>query len=131
MFLSMRRIPAQPTRGFTLIEVLVALAIVAIALSAGVQASGALIHNAQRQSDTLLAQLCAENELIKMRLSKQMPGVGDSDVTCEQAGRSFGVTLSVFVTPNPNFLRVEAHVRDGIDASAYSLLTVATVVGRF
>lgn len=123
--------PAPPVRGFTLIEVLVALAIVAIALAAGVQASNALLHNAQRQSDTLLAQLCAENELIKMRLSRQMPGVGDSDFGCEQGGRSFGGTLSVFVAPNPNFRRVEAHVRDATDATARPLLTVATVVGRF
>lgn len=122
---------SQPARGFTLIEVLVALAIVAIALAAGVQASSALFRNAQRQSDTLLAQLCAENELIKMRLSRQMPSVGDSGFTCTQAGQVFGGTLSVFVTPNPNFRRVEARVRDGTDASARPLLTVATVVGRF
>ena len=119
------------TRGFTLIEVLVALAIVAIALAAGVQASNALIHNAQRQGDTLLAQLCAENELVRMRLSRQMPGVGDTVTTCEQAGRSFGVTLSVFVTPNPNFRRVVAHVRDGTEPSAPQLLLVSTVVGRY
>lgn len=34
------------TRGFTLIEVLVALVIVAIALGAGIKAAGALTHNA-------------------------------------------------------------------------------------
>ena len=44
-------------RGFTLIEVLVALAIVAIALMAGLQATTALARNAQRQSDILLAHL--------------------------------------------------------------------------
>jgi general secretion pathway protein I len=117
--------------GFTLIEVLVALAIVAIALAAGAQASGALLHNAQRQSNTLLAQLCAENELVKMRLSRQMPATGDSAFVCTQAGNVFGGTLSVFGTPNPNFRRVEANVRDGAEASAAPVLTVSTVVGRF
>ncbi|MBC7393639.1 MAG: prepilin-type N-terminal cleavage/methylation domain-containing protein, partial [Variovorax sp.] len=57
------------SRGFTLIEVLVALAIVAIALAAGTQATMALTRNAQRQSDVLLAQLCVENELVKARLA--------------------------------------------------------------
>ena len=68
--------------GFTLIEVLVALGIVAIALTAGLKATASLGRNAQRQSDVLLAQLCAENELIKLRLSRQMPGVGDSSSDC-------------------------------------------------
>lgn len=75
-------------RGFTLVEVLVALGIVAIALVAGLQASAALIRNAQRQSDMLLAQLCAENELTRVRLARQMPGVGESSGTCTSACRS-------------------------------------------
>ena len=114
--------------GFTLIEVLVALAIVAVALAAGVQASNALVLHAGRQSDGLLAQLCAENELVKTRLSKQMPGLGDSDFSCEQAGRRLRGTLSVAATPNPNFLRVQAQVRD---EAGQPLRLLATVVGRF
>jgi len=66
--------------GFTLIEVMVALGIVAIALTAGLQATTALTNNALRQSDVLLAHICAENELVKVRLAKQMPGVGESDI---------------------------------------------------
>ena len=115
------------TRGFTLVEVLVALGIVAIALTAGLQATAALTRNAQRQSDVLLAQMCAENELIKTRLSRQMPDVGDSTVACEQAGQSFSVVLAVRPTPNPNFRRVDAQVLSG----ETSVLRLSTVVGKY
>ncbi|MDP2092523.1 MAG: type II secretion system minor pseudopilin GspI [Hydrogenophaga sp.] len=118
---------ARRLRGFTLIEVLVALGIVAIALAAGAQATGALTLNAQRQSDFLLAQMCAENELVKARLSRQMPSVGDSTEPCEQAGKQFDVVVSVQPTPNPSFRRVDAQVNDG----ATPILRLSTVVGRF
>lgn len=114
-------------RGFTLIEVLVALGIVAIALVAGLQATTALTNNALRQSDVLLAHICAENELVKVRLSRQMPGVGESTVPCEQAGRPFSVQVGVLPTPNPSFRRVDAQVLDG----ASPVLRLSTVVGRF
>ena len=129
--MTLLRRSAPAVRGFTLIEVLVALAIVAIALATGVQASNALVQNAQRQSDVLLGQLCADNALVRMRLSKQMPAVGDSSFTCDQAARTRGGTLSVFVTPNPNFRRVEVKIRESASAGAYTLLTVSTVVGRY
>ncbi len=120
--------PQPPTqRGFTLIEVLVALGIVAIALVAGLQATAALTNNAQRQSDNLLAQICAENELVKVRLSRQMPGIGQSNVACLQAERNLTVVLTVAATPNPSFRRVDAQVFD----SDTPLLRVSTVVGRF
>ncbi len=114
-------------RGFTLIEVLVALGIVAVALVAGLQATAALTNNAQRQSDNLLAQICAENELVKVRLSKQMPGIGQSNVVCLQADHNLTVVLTVAPTPNPSFRRVDAQVFD----KESPLLRVSTVVGRF
>ncbi|RZL92055.1 MAG: type II secretion system protein GspI [Variovorax sp.] len=115
-------------RGFTLIEVLVALGIVAIALAAGTQATMALTRNAQRQSDLLLAQLCAENELVKARLARQLPAVGDAGLVCTQANTSFAVTVSTTATLNPNFRRVDVQVRDAADAP---VLRLSTVVGRY
>ncbi|MEJ7928821.1 type II secretion system minor pseudopilin GspI [Ramlibacter sp. AN1015] len=115
------------SRGFTLVEVMVALAVVSIALVAGLQATAALTRNALRQSDMLLAQICAENELARIRLARQMPGVGESSSTCEQAGQAFEVVLGVAATPNPNFLRVDAQVRQ----AGQPMLRISTVVGRY
>jgi len=122
-------IPPQgrPQGGFTLVEVLVALSIVAIAFMAGLQATTALTRNALRQSDIVLAQLCAENELVQARLSRQMPSVGDTQVSCEQAGRQLTVALSVRPTPNPSFRRMDAQVLDGEN----SILRISTIIGRY
>ena len=117
---------AQVQRGFTLVEVLTALAIVAIALLAGSQASSALVRNAQRQSDVLLAQICAENALIATRLSRQMPPIGDTTQPCDQVGRDLLVNLVVRPTPNPSFRRVDAQVFD----DSQPVLRLSTIVGR-
>jgi general secretion pathway protein I len=114
--------------GFTLIEVLVALAIVAVTLGAGMRASGAATENAQRMTDVMTAQWCAENQLTGMRLSRQLPGVGDATFTCEQMGRTFSGSIITRPTPNPNFRRVDAVVGDG---DGRTLVSITTILGRF
>ena len=113
--------------GFTLIEVLVALAIVAIALVAGLQATAALTTNAMRQSSVLLAQLCAENELGRVRLARQMPGVGATVRATSKSTFPWRQAVRRSPTPNPNFLRVDAQV---FEASG-PVLRISTVVGRY
>ena len=121
----------QQQRGFTLIEVLVALAVVAITLSAGLQATGALTRAATRQTDQWLAQVCAENALTRLRLARQLPDVGDSVTACEQVGQILQVRLAVLPTPNPNFRRVDATVEGVVDGTLVRLLTISTVQGRY
>ncbi|MEO0002397.1 MAG: hypothetical protein RLZZ22_89 [Pseudomonadota bacterium] len=119
-------------RGFTLVEILVALAIVAVALSAGLQATGALTRMAERQPQQWLAQLCAENELVRLRLLRQLPPVGESSSSCEQAGQTLTVRLRVNPTPNPSFRRVETAI-DNPDPAAGGgqLLQLTTIMGRY
>ena len=106
---------------------MVALGMVAIALVAGLKATAALTDNARRQSDMLLARLCAENELVRVRLSRQMPDVGEALSTCQQGPESFDVALVASPTPNPNFRRVDAIVR----RADTQILRVSTIVGRY
>ncbi len=114
-------------RGFTLIEVLVALAIVAVSVMAGIRAAGSMTRNADRQWQVLLAQVCADNALYRLRLGSTLPNVGESRVTCPQAELALDVVLTVQTTPNPSFRRVDAQVF----LQTMPLLRVSTVLGRY
>ena len=111
--------------GFTLIEVLVALFIVALTLITGVKASNTLMQSAERQKSTLLAQLCIDNYLVSMRLSKQLPGTGEQISTCQQASQNITLKVQINTTPNPSCRR--------LDLQAFELgtpvLSVSTVLG--
>ncbi len=115
-------------RGFTLIEVLVALAIVAVTLGAGIKAAGALSNNAARLAEVSEAQWCADNQLTGLKLSKQYPGVGDSDFSCEQLGLTYVGKLQVRPTPNPNFRRVDALIAN---SAGEPVLSLSTVLARY
>ncbi len=112
----------------TLIEVLVALAIVAVTLSAGMKAAGSMTNSAQRLADVTAAQWCADNQLTALKLARQFPGIGEGEFACEQLGRSYRGQMVVRPTPNPNFRRVDAKVSD---EAGLPILTLTTIVPRF
>ena len=114
--------------GFTLVEVLVALSVVAIALAAGFKAAGTLTDNAGRLGDVVAGQWCADNALTNLRLARQFPGTGEVSFECPQMGRTYTGKLVTSATPNPNFRRVDAVV---LDDQGRQIISLSTVLGRY
>jgi general secretion pathway protein I len=97
--------------GFTLIEVLVALAIVAIGMAA---VMGALTSSANMISylrDKTLAQWVALNQIANLRLSGQQPPTGISNGDSDFAGRSWHWRQEVVATEVPGVERIDISVR--------------------
>ncbi|WP_322010804.1 type II secretion system minor pseudopilin GspI [Paraburkholderia sp. J12] len=101
---------AAGTRGFTMIEVLVALAIVAIALAASLRAVGSLAASEADLHDRLLAGWSADNALAQLHLAHSWPDLGEQRFDCSQANLRLTCVETVSATPNPVFRRVEVSV---------------------
>ncbi|MBC7203457.1 MAG: type II secretion system minor pseudopilin GspI [Pusillimonas sp.] len=100
-------------QGFTLVEVLIALAIVGIALAAGMRALGLSVDGTRALQQRTLALQAAENRLAELRLSGQMPVPGRRLQPCPQGGVDF-VCEQVFAdTINANFRLVTVRARLG------------------
>jgi general secretion pathway protein I len=96
--------------GFTLIEVLVALAIIAIALMSALRAAGQGTNNVGELRSRLLAGWVAENLLAEHRARRDWLPLGMQRGTGRQGGLDFSWREEVIATPNPAFRRVEVRV---------------------
>jgi general secretion pathway protein I len=96
--------------GFTLIEVLVALAIVAIALLAALRAAGQSTANVGELRTRLLAGWVAENILAEHRARGFWLPLGMERGAAREGGTEFLWRREVIATPNPAFRRVDVFV---------------------
>src|SRR5476649_2829107 len=103
---------SRRARGFTLLEVLVALFIVLIALGAALRAVGSLTQNSDGLRSAMMASWSAENRLVQIRLAKEFPAVGKQSFDCPQGDLQLTCEQEVIVSPNPRLGRVEVSVYD-------------------
>jgi general secretion pathway protein I len=101
---------SQRERGFTLLETLVALAILAIALAAVLRATGSATHQAEELRVRLLANWVAENRLAFHAAQGDWLPVGNQTGEETQAGKKFVWREEISTTPNPAFRRIEVSV---------------------
>ncbi|HQR02575.1 MAG: type II secretion system minor pseudopilin GspI [Proteobacteria bacterium] len=112
------------TRGFTLLEALIALAVLAIGLGTVMRALGISAQATDQLRQRQLALWVAQNHLDEMRVLRQFPALGNSSGQERQGKETFIWRMRVLTTPNPGFRRMEVQVY-GVDTSS----PLATLTG--
>lgn len=105
-----RRAGARPA-GFTLLEVLVALAIVAVGMAAVLGALTSSVGTVTYLRDKTFAQWVALNRIATLRLSGQLQAPGNSNGDIDFAGRSWHWRQEVTTTEVPGVVRIDVRVR--------------------
>lgn len=119
----------QRRGGFTLVEILVALAIVAVALAAGMRAIAQATDSATMLKQRTLALWVAQNRLAMAQLALPWPSLGRDEGVAEQAGARFAWRQTVSGTPNPSFRKIEIVVVEPA-APEYALAALAGYIGQ-
>lgn len=98
------------SRGFTLLEVLVALAIFAVVAAAVLSAAGSSVRNAGRLEEKTLAGWIADNRLSELQLALPSPAPGRNSQELHYANRDWQVQEEIVTTSEPDMLRVTVWV---------------------
>lgn len=117
------------SRGFTLIEVVVALAILGIGMLAVFKTIGDTVNNVQVLRDRSFAEWIADNRITEIRLSGEMPSVEETAGEVEFAGRQWHWVSKVSQTQVRGLRRIDVSVRRDEDPENSSIVTLAGFVG--
>ncbi len=123
----MRR--ARAEAGFTLIEVIVALAIVAIGMAAVLSTLSSSANTVYYLRDKTFAEWIALNRIAEVRLSGQLPGTGRSDGELDYAGRHWRWQQDVSDLGFPGIYRLDVQVQQADTPKGKDAPWMATAVG--
>lgn len=114
--------------GFTLIEVLAALVIVALGMMAVIQAVSQTASNSTYLREKTIAHWVALNQLTETRLKQTPPEIDETSDEVEMAGRTWRWTMTVSQTPVETMRRIDVTVRP---AEADEDSSMASITGFY
>ncbi len=97
--------------GFTLIEVLVALAIIAVAMSAAVRVAGLMTQSSGVLRDRSVAMIAAQSRMAELRLEGRLPN-GMKAVECDQGRLMLRCEQVIASAENGRLLKIGIQVFD-------------------
>lgn len=124
-----RRCAQSGAAGFTLVEVLVAVAIVALGLSGILLTINGMAASSTYLRDKTLANWVAQNHVTELRLANTWPDIGESTDDAEMAGQRWRLATEVVATPVEKLRRVNVSVAYA-ETPDDPLVTVAAFVGE-
>jgi general secretion pathway protein I len=116
------RARADGIHGFTLVEVLVALAVIAIALTAVMQNFGQGVDTTIALRDRTVALWVAQNQLATHYIRHTWPTADTTEGVTEMAGREWRWREQVMTTAHPDVRRIEIQIRAAPDREALARL---------
>ena len=122
--------------GFTLLEVLVALAVAGIGLAGVIKVAGGNAYNTQYLQEKTIAQWVAMNRMAELRMTNQFPKVGKEKGDAEMAGRKWYWQQETIAAPFPlpdiakRLRQVEISVYADRDFKRDPLTSISTFVAN-
>jgi general secretion pathway protein I len=115
-------------RGFTLIEVLVALAIFSLAALALLRLTGATLGNAAALQNHAIAQIVARNVAVETLTDPVAPSLGLSDGKEINAGRQWRWTRRTSLVGQAGLQRIDIGVRDDTGQAVAGLMVFRSAI---